>query len=315
MEEKQVKKASRLKQLLPGFTPAYRTHLGAVYCGEAEKLLAAMPDSSVDLILTSPPFALRKKKEYGNVDADHYVEWFHTFACQFYRVLKDDGSLVIHLGGAWERGRPTRSLYQYELLIDLCKPKVDRDRFYLAQEFFWYNPAKLPAPAEWVTIRRIRCKDAVDPVWWLSKSPSPKADNRRVLVPYSDAMRRLLKNGYNAGPRPSGYVISDVYGRDNGGAIPPNLLAISNTDSNSAYLRGCRAAGLRPHPARYPTALTKFFIDLLTVPQDVVLDPFSGSNTTGEAAENMDRLWLSFEKRADYVEASRYRFFPLEAPT
>lgn len=308
MEDTDVKRISRLKALLPGFTPAYETDLGAAYCGEAEKFLAVMPDSSADLIVTSPPFALRKKKEYGNVDADHYVEWFHSFACQFYRVLKDEGSLVVHLGGAWERGRPTRSLYQYELPIDLCKKKADRGRFYLAQEFFWYNPAKLPAPAEWVTIRRLRCKDAVDPVWWLSKTPFPTADNKRVLVPYSNAMRKLLKNGYNAGPRPSGYVISDVYGRDNGGAIPPNLLSISNTDSNSAYLRACRVNGIRPHPARYPIALARFFIDMVTVPGDLVLDPFSGSNSTGEAAERGGRCWLSFEKSAEYVKASKFRF-------
>lgn len=309
-----MKKTSQLKGLLPGFTPAYQTDLGAAYCGEAEKLLAVVPDSSVDLILTSPPFALRKKKEYGNVDANHYLEWFHSFACQFHRILKDEGSLVIHLGGSWERGRPTRSLYQYRLPIDLCEKKADRGRFYLAQEFFWYNPAKLPAPAEWVTIKRIRCKDAVDPVWWLSKKPFPKADNRRVLVPYSDAMQKLLKNGYNAGPRPSGYVISGVYGRDNGGAIPPNFLSISNTDSNSTYLRACRINGLRPHPARYPIALARFFTDLLTEVGDLVVDPFSGSNATGEAAEKARRHWLSFEKIQDYVEGSRYRFSPLKPP-
>jgi len=300
---------------IPGCIPMYRTNLGEAYCGSAEVLLAALPDSSIDLILTSPPFALRKKKEYGNVEPEMYVDWFHQFAVHFHRVLKNDGSLVIHIGGSWERGRPTRSLYQYRLLLDLCEPKADRPNFYLAQEFFWFNPAKLPSPAEWVTIQRIRCKDAVDPIWWLSKTPSPKADNRRVLVPYGQAMRKLLRNGYNSGPRPSGWVISKVYGRDNGGAIPPNLLSISNTDSNSAYLKGCRANGLRPHPARYPTSLAKFFIDLLTKPGDLVLDPFGGSNATGEAAEEAGRRWLCFEMRKDYLEGSKYRFFPLEVET
>lgn len=188
---------------IPGFIPVYQTNLGQAYCGMAEDLLNKLPDKSVDLILTSPPFALRKKKEYGNVDANKYVEWFGTFRHQFYRVLKRGGSLVIHIGGSWERGVPTRSLYHYKLLLDLCEPRDDGDRFFLAQEFFWFNPAKLPAPAEWVTIQRIRCKDAVDPIWWLSKTPKPKADNRRVLVPYSPAMKKLLQHGYNAGPRPS----------------------------------------------------------------------------------------------------------------
>lgn len=299
---------------LAGLAPTYHTALGTAFCGLAENLLSQLPDGSVDLILTSPPFALHKKKDYGNVGAESYVEWFGQFARQFFRVLRDEGSLVIHIGGSWERGMPIRSLYQYRLLLDLCEPKEDRGRFYLAQEFFWFNPAKLPAPAEWVTIRRIRCKDAVDPIWWLCKTPTPKANNRRVLRPYSESMQRLLKNGYNAGRRPSGHVISSVYGRDNGGSIPPNLLCISNTDSNSPYLRGCRANGLKAHPARYPTTLAKFFIEFLTDPGDIVLDPFGGSNATGEAAEKTDRRWLTFEKRKDYVETSKFRFFPIAVP-
>jgi site-specific DNA-methyltransferase (cytosine-N4-specific) len=113
---------------IPGFIPMYRTKLGEAYCGPAEVLLAALPDSSIDLIMTSPPFALRKKKEYGNVEPERYVDWFHEFAVHFHRVLKNDGSLVIHIGGSWERGRPTRSLYQYRLLLDLCEPKADRLR-------------------------------------------------------------------------------------------------------------------------------------------------------------------------------------------
>jgi site-specific DNA-methyltransferase (cytosine-N4-specific) len=149
-----------------------RTKLGEVYLADALRVLEDhVEPSSVDLIMTSPPFGLVRKKDYGNVDADKYVDWFRPFGELFRRVLKPTGSLVIDIGGAWIPGQPTRSLYHYELVIMLCR----KCGFHLAQEFFWWNPAKLPTPAEWVTVRRIRVKDAVNCVWWLSPTPWSKA--------------------------------------------------------------------------------------------------------------------------------------------
>lgn len=289
--------------LLPG-KPHYATESGAAYCGDALDLLRALPPASVNLIMTSPPFALQRKKDYGNVDADDYVQWFLPFAEEFFRVLTPDGSLVIDIGGSWVKGQPTRALYHFELLLALVK-KV---HFHLAQEFYWWNPARLPSPAEWVNVRRIRVKDAVDPIWWLSPGPWPKADNRKVLTPYSQSMRDLLENGYKAKLRPSGWDISDKFSRDNGGAIPPNLLSISNTESNGKYLSGCRRAGVKPHPARFPAGLPEFFINFLTDEGDVVLDPFAGSNVTGETAERLGRPWLAFELVEDYLRGSVFRF-------
>ena len=202
----------------------------------------------MDMILTSPPFALTRKKDYGNEQEDAYLDWFRSFAVAFRRILKDDGSLVIDLGGAWKPGLPVRSLYHFKLLIMLC----EEYGFHLAQEFYWWNPSKLPTPAEWVNIRRVRVKDAVNTVWWLAKSPWPRASNRRVLQPYSDSMKELLSNGYKAKLRPSGHDISDKFARDNGAAIPPNLIAVPNTESNSRYLRYCAQNDIRPHPARFP---------------------------------------------------------------
>jgi DNA modification methylase len=287
------------------FFPHYSTLWGDAYVGDSRELLTALPDESVGLILTSPPFALRRKKNYGNVDAERYVEWFRPFAEEALRVLKDDGSFVIEIGGAWMLGHPTRSLYHYELLIDLVK----NVNFHLAQEFFWFNPAKMPGPAQWVTIERIRCTDAVNTIWWLSKTERPKANNRRVLQPYSDSMKRLLKKGYNKGRRPSGYIVSDKWQKDHGGAIPKNLLAMSNTASNDVYQRSCREAGISLHPARFPWNLPKFFIEFLTdSPDDLVVDIFAGSNVTGAVAEEAGRPWLAFEMRTDYLEGSKFRF-------
>ncbi len=236
--------------------------------------------------------------------AKDYVPWFTDFAVEFKRILKDTGSLVVDIGGTWIKGQPTRSLYHFELVIALCKTLG----FHLAQEFYWYNPSKLPSPAEWVTVRRIRVKDAVNTVWWLSKTPHPKANNRRVLKPYSDSMKKLLKVGYKAKKRPSGHDISENFSKDNKGAIPPNLLSLANTDSNGEYLQRCRKQGIRPHPARFPHGLPEFFIKFLTESGDLVVDPFAGSNITGEVAEKLNRKWLAFELVEEYLEASKFRF-------
>jgi len=252
--------------------------------------------------MTSPPFALTEKKEYGNVSADKYVIWFSDFAREFRRILTHNGSLVVHVGGSWTPGRPTRTLYNFRLLLSLA------EEFHLAQEFYWYNPAKLPGPAEWVNVRRIRAKDSVDPVWWFSKTAYPKAWNRRVLKPYSSSMLDLLASGYKPGVRPSGHNITGKFGKRNTGAIPPNILTLSNTDSNSQYLRKCRRAGLKPHPARYPEGIPDFFIRFLTTKDDLVLDPFAGSNTTGAVAERLHRRWLSFEIVRSYLRGSKFRF-------
>lgn len=295
------------EQELPEPRLIYQSKLGLLFCGDSLQLLgdcSVVSPGSVNLIMTSPPFGLVRKKEYGNVDADRYIDWFRPFASAFHRVLAENGSLVIDIGGSWIPGQPTRSLYHYELLIMLCR----EFGFHLAQEFFWWNPSRLPTPAEWVNVRRIRVKDAVNCVWWLSKSPWPKASNRRVLQPYSDSMHELLRNGYKAKLRPSGHDISENFSVDNGASIPPNVLAIANTESNSAYLRYCEERGLKPHPARYPAALPEFFIRMLTDVNDLVVDPFGGSCVTGEVAERLHRRWICSELREDYVYAALGRF-------
>lgn len=284
--------------------PFYTTDLGTAYLGDSLNLMKGISDSSIDLILTSPPFALTRQKEYGNKQEQEYIDWFLQFSKEFHRILADEGSLVIDLGGAYIPGYPVRSIYQYELLVRLCREQ----EFFLAQEFYHYNPSRLPTPAEWVTVRRIRVKDSVNVVWWLSKSQYPKATNRNVLKPYSDSMKSLMKNGYKAKLRPSGHDISDKFGKDNGGAIPPNLLELANTNSNGQYQKKCRENGIKPHPARFPVGFSDFFIKFLTDENDLILDPFAGSNTTGISAENLRRRWISIEMNEDYLEGSIFRF-------
>jgi site-specific DNA-methyltransferase (cytosine-N4-specific) len=283
----------------------HSTQRGSIIQGDSRHIMATqVAREAVSLIMTSPPYALVFKKDYGNEDADRYLDWFKTFVPGFIKVLKPNGSLVIDIGGVWKKGRPTRSLYHFELLVMLCREYG----LHLAQEFYWWNPAKLPTPAEWVNVRRIRVKDAVNCVWWLSRSEYPKASNRRVLQPYSADMQRLLKRGYRNKPRPSGHNISTKFLSDNKGSIPPNVIALGNNDSNSAHRRYCQEHGLVEHPAQFPPALPAFFIQMLTDPGDFVLDPFAGSCVTGAVSEQLDRKWMCVELLDKYAESGRARF-------
>lgn len=287
--------------------PSYSTPMGEAFCGDSRELLKSLPSDSIDLVMTSPPFALLREKSYGNESQDDYVEWLTEFAREVKRVIKPTGSFVLDLGGAYVRGSPIRSLYNYRVLLKFC----DELGFNLAEEFFWHNPSKLPSPIEWVNKRKIRAKDSVNTVWWFSKETFPKANISNVLAPYSDRMKKLLKDPaafYGAAKRPSGHDISMNFGTDNGGAIPPNLLTFPNSESSSVYLKKCKELGQKAHPARFPSKLPEFFIKFLTDEGDTVLDIFAGSNTTGETAERLNRRWMSFELSEDYVENSRLRF-------
>lgn len=285
----------------------YLTQSGQQLCGDSRELLKGLSPESVDLIVTSPPFALLRQKSYGNEDQSEYVDWLLQFGHEALRVLKPTGSFVMDLGGAYQRGKPIRSLYQWRVLIRMC----DELGYRLAEEFYWHNPAKLPSPIEWVNKRKIRAKDSVNTVWWFSKGDWPKSDVRQVLAPYSERMKKLIRDPeafYTPKDRPSGHDISSSFATDNGGAIPPNLLTYPNTESNSHYLRTCKALQRDSHPARYPLDIPSFFIKFLTSPGDTVLDIFSGSNTTGRAAETLGRRWIAMEQQRDYAALSAIRF-------
>jgi site-specific DNA-methyltransferase (cytosine-N4-specific) len=287
--------------------PLYCTSRGKAYVGDSLELLAELTDNSIDLVITSPPFALRRQKTYGNVAETEYVQWIKPFGQEVFRILKESGSFVLDLGGAYRSGMPSRSLYNFRVLLAFC----DEIGFHLAQDFYWFNPARLPSPIEWVNKRKIRVKDSVNTVWWFSKTNFPKANVTKVLASYSDRMKKLIEypeSFYKPKKRPSGHDISACFGKDNGGAIPSNLLSIPNTDSNSSYLRLCKELGLECHPARFPSELPAFFIKMLTDEGDIVLDIFGGSNTTGFTAEALKRQWLTFEMNHEYLVSSALRF-------
>ena len=240
--------------------------------------------------------------------------------------MTDDGSLVIELGNSWEAERPVQSLVHLECLLGLIKSKDNDLR--LVQEFVCYNPSKLPSPAQWVTVNRIRTVDSYTHAWWLSKTDYPKAENTKILRPYSASMKNLLKRqSFNSGLRPSEHKVSEKgFLKDNGGSImhnfieieqmdnskewrlPENVMNFSNNSSNDFFQRQCRKHKIIPHPARMSLGVASFFIEFLTDEGDIVFDPFGGSNTTGYCAEKLDRKWISSEICKEYGTQSIIRF-------
>lgn len=310
--------------------PKFSTKFGKYYIGDSVKQLSSKfgdnLQGKVQLILTSPPFPLNQKKKYGNLKGKAYLEWFTKLAGTFSRLLTPDGSIVIELGNSWEPKRPIQSTLHLESLLGfLNNPDAD---LRLCQQFICYNPARLPSPAQWVTVNRIRTIDSYTNIWWMAKTDFPKADNRKVLRPYSKSMNSLLRrNKYNSGTRPSQHKIGNKsFLVDNSGSIvhnvieveqmdenrklriPHNIFSLANTNSNDYFLNACRVKKIQLHPARMPLDLASFFIDFLTDPGDIVVDPFAGTNTTGYCAERLGRKWISIEIEPKYAEQSRLRF-------
>lgn len=276
-------------------------------------------NGKVNLIVTSPPFPLNRKKSYGNLNGQSYVKWLRELAPKLSSLLTDDGSLVIEIGNAWNLGEPTMSTLPLEALLAI----KDATGMHLCQELICHNPARLPSPVQYVNIDRNRVKDSWTRIWWLSNTTRPKADNRNILLPYSKAMKALLaRQSYNAGRRPSEHVIGEKsFLKDNGGAIPAScltddaldhfgsLLVAGNTKSGGdKYLEYCRKKKIKAHPARMQDALVKFFISFLTDPGDLILDPFGGSNTTGDIAQQLRRRWAVIEVNKDNLIPSKHRF-------
>lgn len=238
--------------------PAYSTSSGTMYLGKIESFLDSQYAKSlhgkVNLIFTSPPFPLNRKKKYGNLNGDEYLKWLESLAPRLRELLAPDGSLVIELGNSWEPGTPTMSTLALEALLGIKRA----GDYHLCQQFICNNPARLPSPAQWVTVERVRVKDSFTHVWWMAPSPRPKASNRNVLEEYSPSMKALLERGsYNSGkrgrsttsarPRSSLITAARFLGACSTSATPLAATATdvtSGTTSSSLTLRRCRHASL-----------------------------------------------------------------------
>lgn len=290
--------------------PVFVTEYGKMICADSLLYLRRLPSRSVDLVITSPPYALLTQREYGNEAAGTYVQWFMPFAHEIKRVLKPNGSFVLNVAGGWNRDIPTRNVYHYKLVIAL----LDEIGFHLAQEAFWWNPARIPTPPEWVNVRRIRIKEAVESLFWFSPTPWPKSSNTRVLQPFSESWQSLMNNLPRARRMPMATTTPSSHRfhwqkvNNTRAAIPPNLLIVPNSSRSRAYADYCRRRGYPRHPATFPTQIPEFFIRMLTNEDDLVIDPFAGSCTTGVVCERLSRRWVCIDRVRGYLLGARERF-------
>ena len=175
-------------------TPFIKTKKGEAYNASIEDFLnskkAISLKGKVNLIFTSPPYPLIVPKKYGNKQGEEYLNWISDISRGLSELLTEDGSLVVEIGNAWNKGVPTMSTLPLETLISIAKSS----NLKICQQFVWHNPGKLPGPATWVNVKRERITDSYTHIWWYSKNEHPKADNRKVLTPYTDAMKNLIKN-------------------------------------------------------------------------------------------------------------------------
>ena len=308
----------------------YDTSHGEYFLGDVNEALQSVKLSKyhkkINLILTSPPFPLLKKKEYGNLEGQEYIDWMTETVVNCIDFLTDDGSIVVEIGNAWESGQPTISTVPMEALLNIKKTTG----LHLCQEIIVHNPARLPSPVEWVNIERSRLKDSWTRVWWFSKTPNPKATNIKVLKEYSASMKSILKKKqYNSGERPSGHKIGATsFLKDHGGAISPSFIdftqkylfnslnssiSLSNSGQQKQYQKHCDDNAIKRHPARMQSTLVDFFIHFLTEENDIVMDIFAGSNTTGWRSQELNRQWVGLERDWNYGIGSVGRFSELVA--
>jgi len=291
-------------------TEQYTTDLGAYFLGSIDDIIdndrLSHLEGRIKLIFTSPPFPLARPKKYGNLEGLEYLEWIGKISKYLKKLLTPDGSIVLEIGNSWVKGVPEMSTLPLKSLIHF----QEEGDYKLCQQFIWNNPAKLPSPAQWVNVKRIRVKDSFTNIWWMANSHYPEANNKNILKEYSVSMKKLLKaQKYNSGPRPSEHVIGEKsFLTDHSGAIPSNVLSMSNTSSEDGYVKYCKSIGVKAHPARMPADLVQFFVEFLTKEGDLVLDPFGGSNTTGLVAEKLNRSWIAIDREVDYIRGSEGRF-------
>jgi DNA modification methylase len=296
-----------LKRIRPGYVvTVFETDQGRALWATAEAAAGVIETGSVNLIYCSPPYPISNGRAYGGFSVPAWLDWMRGLGERWLDLLQPDGSLMVNLGTVYQRGAPLESPYQERFILQM----VDELGYHFAGRQFWFSPSKLPSPMPWVVVRRQRVKSSVEPILWFSKGKFPKADNRRVLVPYKPrTLKRYIGKPGDETERPSGYRFGDAsFSKDNGGAIPPNLIVAPGVVSNDAYREKCRAIGLPGHPEAYPEALPDFGIRLTTEPGDLVYDPLAGSGTTAAAAERLGRRWITSDQALAYVQGSAFRF-------
>ncbi|HEY0429020.1 MAG TPA: site-specific DNA-methyltransferase [Pyrinomonadaceae bacterium] len=267
---------------------AISAFLNRIICGDSLEVLRLMPDNSVDLIVTSPPYADQRKKTYGGIHPDKYVEWFLSISEELKRVLKDDGSFILNIKEKVVDGE--RHTYVLELILGLKK-----QGWLWTEEYMWHK--RNTTPGKWPN----RFRDSWERCLQFNKQKKFKMFQDEVMIPMGDWADKRLKNlSENDSKRFNSQVgsgfgkdISKWVGREK--AFPTNVLHLASECSN------------RSHSAAFPESLPTWFIKLFSETGDVILDPFSGSGTTCVAAKKINRQYIGIELQEDYCKIAADR--------
>lgn len=261
---------------------------------DCRHVLPKLPDASVDLIVTSPPYANSRQKTYGGVHPDQYVEWFVPIAVELKRVLKDEGSFVLNIKENVVKGE--RHTYVLELILALKK-----QGWLWTEEYLWHK--KNCAPGKWPN----RFRDSWERCLHFTKQKKFKMNQEAVMVPTGDwAKSRLKKLSENDSRRFNSQVgsgfgknIANWVGREK--AYPSNVLHLATECGNKS------------HSAAFPKELPAWFIKLFTDENDLVLDPFAGSGTTCVAALELKRHFVGIELKKEYCQLARVNILEASA--
>ena len=261
--------------------------------GDCAEQLKKLPDDSVDLIVTSPPYADQRKNTYGGIDVDHYVEWFLPITKELLRVLKPTGTFILNIKEKVQNGE--RSTYVIELILEMRK-----QGWLWTEEFIWHK--KNCYPGKWPN----RFRDAWERLLQFNKAKQFNMYQEAVMVPTGDWAKSRLRNLSETDKTRDnskvgsgfGKNISNWEGRDM--AYPTNVLHLATECGN------------KNHSAAFPEALPEWFIKLFTKEGDMVLDPFAGSGTTLVVAQRMHRNSIGIEIKMDYYQQIKERLQPNE---
>jgi len=259
-----------------------------IYCGDCETILKNFPDNSIDLIVTSPPYADQRSKTYGGVHPDQYVEWFLPKSAEFLRVLKPTGTFILNIKEKAMDGE--RHTYVLELILSLRK-----QGWLWTEEFIWHK--KNSYPGKWSN----RFRDAWERCLQFNKDRKFAMYQEAVMVPVGDwAKTRLSRLSETDKIRDEsksqsgfGKNVSSWVGRDK--VYPTNVLHMATESTN------------KNHSAVFPVELPEWFIKLFTQAGDVVLDPFSGSGTTAVAALQQGRQYVGIDMNPEYCQLAEER--------
>jgi site-specific DNA-methyltransferase (adenine-specific) len=271
-----------------GLNPVRVLPLDTVICGDCEQVLRTFPDNCVDLIVTSPPYADQRKKTYGGISPDQYVDWFLPKSREFLRILKPDGTFVLNIKERVVDGE--RHTFVLELILELRK-----QGWFWTEEYIWNK--KNCYPGKWPN----RFRDSWERCLQFNKTKKFKMFQDAVMVPVGDWSKTRLKNlnqtdlTRDESKTQSGFgkKISNWVGRDL--VYPSNVLNISTE------------CGYKQHSAPFPVALPEWFIRLFTQNDDVVLDPFMGSGTTAVASRKNNRHFIGIDTQPDYCKLAKER--------